>query len=235
MKLVLILSLLIATTSYSPISPNNRQLSVPNSALVTVFDDEVTARSAFGTRTYWDDVYRGMGDFPMEEYSWYFGFDVLKPHINKFITESSSILLPGIGNDPILLDLYSEGFKDLVAFDYSEYAIERQRDLLSYEYPDSSVELHHMDARCLHSEWTNSFDVILEKGALDAIYLSGDNNAELSVQEFTRVLKPGGLVISVSGVIPDDLRRRLFSNYNWIRDGTNDLRAGCFIFQKPTR
>jgi SAM-dependent methyltransferase len=210
----------------------------------TTYDEDVNARSSFGTRAYWDDVYQGMGDFPPDEYSWYYGYDVIKPYLSKVTSpsKSPSILLPGIGNDPMLLDLHANGYTNLVAFDYSEHAIERQKDLLSYEQVKQSktnkeygagVELHHMDARFLKSSWTERFDVILEKGALDAIYLSGDGNVEASVLEMDRVLKPGGFVISVSGVVPNDIRRTIFADYIWIRDGAEDLRAGCFVFQKP--
>jgi SAM-dependent methyltransferase len=83
----------------------------------------------------------------------------------------------------------------------------------------------------LDPEWTDSFDCILEKGALDAIYLSGDGHVEQAVAELRRVLRPGGTLVSVSGVLPDELRRELFQTWNWMRDGTNDLKAGCFILQ----
>jgi SAM-dependent methyltransferase len=198
------------------------------------YDDDVEARSAFGTREYWDGVYSGMGDFPKDEYSWYYGYDVIKPHLNRAVPnkDEATILLPGIGNDPLLLDLFGNGYKNLVAFDYSNHAIERQRDLLEYQ-PNAKVELHQMDARILKDSWTGRFDAVLEKGALDAIYLSGDGNVEASILELDRVLKPGGFIISVSGVVPAELRRELFADFEWIRDGTDDLQAGCFVFQKP--
>ena len=33
-------------------------------------DDD--ARSQFGTKEYWDELYLGRGDFPSDEYSWYY-------------------------------------------------------------------------------------------------------------------------------------------------------------------
>jgi SAM-dependent methyltransferase len=237
MRFILFSSLFSATACYTfPLTPRTTRLGNHQTCLsvtATIYDDDIQARSAFGTKAYWDDVYQGMGDFPKDEYSWYYGYDVIKPHlIQAASSPESSILLPGIGNDPIVLDLHRHGYRNLVAFDYSEHAIERQKDLLSYE-PNAEVELHQMDARFLKRSWTDRFDVILEKGALDAIYLSGDGNAEASVQELNRVLKPGGTMISISGVLPDELRRTLFADYTWIRDGSKDLRAGCFVFRKP--
>ena len=144
------------------------------------------------------------------------------------------ILIPGVGNDPILLDLLQAGFKDLTAFDYTESAVERQIEILSYEAAAEGVRLLVRDARQLDEEWAQEFDAILEKGALDAIYLSGDGNFEKAVLELTRVIKTDGVFISISGVVPDELRRRVFDNqeWDWVRDGTTDLKAGCFVFRR---
>lgn len=192
-------------------------------------DDDSNARSAFGTRQYWDDVYSGMGDFPMDEYSWYYGWSQIKAHWVPHVDKASHVLCPGIGNDPLLVDLWKSGYQQLTAFDYSQHAIDRQGDLISYE--SVHVDLHQMDARRLPAEWTRRFDAILEKGALDAIYLSGDGNVELAVQELERCIVPGGILLTVSGVIPPSLRRNLFSKWTWLRDGTDDLQAGCFVLQ----
>lgn len=200
-------------------------------------DDDDGARSAFGTRQYWDNMYSGMGDFPADEYSWYYGWEILKSHWTSIVpSKQASILLPGIGNDPILLDLYSAGYKQLTAFDYSDHAVERQEDLLSYE-PGAldSVKIHQADARHLDAGWTDSFDVVLEKGTFDAIYLSGDGNLEKAVEEIERVLTPNGILISVSSVVPEEFRRELFKDWEWLRDGSDDLNAGCFILKQVSK
>ena len=90
-----------------------------------------------------------------------------------------------------------------------------------------------MDARQMNEDWTGRFDAVLEKGALDAIYLSGDGNLEQSVKEIERVLKPGGVLVSVSGVVPDDLRKEVFRDWEWVRDGSHELKAGCFVLKPP--
>jgi SAM-dependent methyltransferase len=191
-------------------------------------DDE--ARSQFGTKEYWDEVYLGRGDFPAEEYSWYYGWEGYQNYVKEYVSnKDAQILIPGIGNDPILLDLLQNGYKQLTATDYSEHAIERQVELISYQYSEDAAALRHMDARQMDESWTDRFDVILEKGALDAIYLSGDGNLELSVKEFERILKPRGVLVSVSGVVPEELRREVFKDWTWLRDGTDDLQAGCFV------
>jgi len=229
-------------------------------------DEDANARSQFGTKLYWDTMYDGMGDFDANEYSWYYGFEVIKPYLLDYATtyavgststvdaklsddgqqqqqrkvdkSTISILIPGCGNDPLLLDLYNAGYQSLTAFDYSEGAIERQRTLLEYlpagSNTDNYIELRVEDARSLPKEWEESYDVIVEKGALDAIYLSGDGNFEASVREFLRCLKVGGVCMSFSGVVPEEVRREGFdkSNWEWLRDGSDDLKAGCFVLRK---
>lgn len=198
-------------------------------------DDATQARSAFGTKTYWDEVYEGRGDFPADEYSWYYGWDTLKPYVTSHVPKSAKILLPGVGNDPVLLDLVKAGYRFLTAQDYSSYAIDRQKDLLSYEDTQATiqVQLSIGDVRKLPQDWNGAYDAVLEKGLLDAVYLSGDGNLEQAVESLTRVLRPGGILISVSGVVPEDLRRIAFgAGWEWLRDGGADLQAGCFVFRK---
>ena len=215
-------------------------------------DDErdADARSQFGTKAYWDAMYEGMGEFSADEYSWYYnGYDAIKPFLEEYVfdvAESTSttvdksqlsILIPGCGNDPLLLDIFNAGYRCLTAFDYSSGAIERQREVLGYLPVGSDldkVELREEDARSLPVGWKESFDVIIEKGALDAIYLSGDGNLEQSVKEIARVIKRGGICISCSGVVPEALRRNSFggNEWEWLRDGSDDLRAGCFVLKR---
>ena len=214
--------------------PSVRESLQLHHAIISANDDE--ARSEFGTKQYWDELYLGRGDFPSDEYSWYYDWGGYGKYVKEFLTKrSSKILIPGIGNDSILLDLLANGYDKLTATDYSEHAIERQIDLVSYQYSKDAVELLSMDAREMNEEWSGRFDAILEKGALDAIYLSGDGNFERAVAEFERVLKPDGVLISVSGVVPEELRRKVFQDWTWVRDGTNDLQAGCFILTRPEK
>ncbi|KAH8051656.1 methyltransferase [Aureococcus anophagefferens] len=142
---------------------------------------------------------------------------------------ASRVLLPGAGNDPTLRSLHAAGWRDLRAVDYSAGAVERLRELLW----DLDVDADVGDLRGLAFE-ARSFDAALEKGALDAVYLAGDGFLEAAADELFRVLRPGGTLVSVSGVVPPGLRRSCFSEdkWDWLRDGADDLAAGCFVLRR---
>jgi SAM-dependent methyltransferase len=285
-------------------------------------DDASNPVSSFGTREYWDAVYAGHGDFPADEYSWYYGWTELQRWVREYVTpppQNNRILVPGIGNDPMLVDLIAAGYTHITAQDYSRHALDRQRDLLQYHFhcqdeeptdavaespvttdrndvddwnvtvnrkgscdpssatPMARVRLSYSNVKNLPASWKESFTTILEKGLLDAVYLSSASGSdsgtstavsmenvssnggggggggssstprhgplERAVASLASTLVPGGIFISVSGVVPDELRRRLFPDrdnqdtsttlrWEWLRDGTNDLQAGCFVFRK---
>ena len=253
------------TTNIDSLSQFQSASTVLNESDISVeycYDDDADAKSQFGTKEYWDEQYQGRGDFPMDEYQWYFGFERYGKFVETYApSKDEEILIPGIGNDPILLDLIQKGYTKLTATDYSEFAIERQKDFLTHQRyqftthldpakdetsteqsdgnknvgneQEQSIKLLEMDARNMPFHWAQKFDAIVEKGSLDAIFLSGDGNVELAAKEFERILKPGGILISVSGVVPPDLRKEIFREWTWIRDGSEDLEAGCFILKKP--
>jgi len=272
---------LLPPLHYGQYRPQFRSFPISAAEDIIVVDGaESEARSQYGTKEYWSDMYNGMGDHDAAEYSWYYGWGVVKSHFERAVPDrAAKVLCPGIGNDPVLLDLVANGWTQVTAFDYTESAIARQRDLLSCDArAEAAVALEVWDATALPGELTGHFDAVLEKGALDAIYLSGDGQVERAAAELARVVRRGGVVVSFSGVVPADVRRRCFpearggeavsappkaeegceeameetssngglgprsaeegvggdsgAQWRWIRDGSNDLAAGCFIFER---
>lgn len=256
----------IVTTTTAAVSSSSRPI------LVT--EEQQEPRSVFGTKEYWDEMYDGRGDFPADEYTWYYGYEVIGKvlrqyhHDSSTKTQTSRLLVPGIGNDPLLVDLYQGNNFKITAQDYSHHAIERQREILEYAGIDvdlldddkcenytqdgsrdntdcesNSIQLCVGDVRHLPKEWSHRFDLILEKGLLDAVYLSGDGNFERAVESFHRVLKPGGKLLSFSGVVPHELRQSVFGGsssdpkggWECLQDGSNDLKAGTFVYRTALR
>jgi len=96
---------------------------------------------AYGTKEYWDDMYRGEGEvsklvpcplllwmcercmqfltihltkcsiqLPAEQFSWYCGWVDLAKRWEEFVpSRSANVLVPGIGNDGCIVDLFDAG------------------------------------------------------------------------------------------------------------------------------
>ncbi|CAJ1930919.1 unnamed protein product [Cylindrotheca closterium] len=170
--------------------------------------------SNFGRRDYWNEVYQKESN-----YSWYAGWEELEPFCNEFFEMDYRILIPGVGNDAALVGMYDAGYHHLTAMDYAPEGIERCRDMLGSQRilqsseeekdDDDGVKLLVADARDLKGVLQDdSFDGILEKGTLDAIFLSGgkdkeeaNKNMELAIEELTRCLRPGGIFMSITAVV----------------------------------
>ena len=270
--------------------------------------NDYNSRSMFGTKVYWDDLYDGRGDFPADTYSWYTNWNELQQYIKPYAasatatatttetmvhndiataTRSPCIFIPGIGNDSLLIDMIRAGYNQQYTFvvqDYSQYAMERQVELLqsigctNYKYfredtacntscigddvradvvisnNKKQIILHCCDiTKMLPSTWKESFDIVIEKGLLDAVYLSDDTNTNLqgATRNLHQTLKHNGILISISSVIPNEVRHTSFPPstateggggrnndagtpcWEWIRDGRTDAtKAGCFILRK---
>jgi hypothetical protein len=220
--------------------------------------NDLYARSMFGTKAYWDDVYTGQGDFPSDTYSWYTNWNEIQRHVKPYLSSTATILIPGIGNDSLLIDMVRAGLQNqrqyndndstlIVAQDYSMHAIERQIELLQsigftnyYCYHQGNninnnepertcvdntsptrtmansnkcVHLYCCDiTRTIPTVWEKSFHLIIEKGLLDAVYLSDDTNTNIqrAIHNLHSALQANGILISISSVIPNAVRQSCF-------------------------
>ena len=184
--------------------------------------------SNFGRRDYWNAVYENQ-----ESFSWYSAWQELEPFVRELIpNESAHVLIPGMGNDEAIVDMYNAGYRNITAFDYAEAGVERARKLLGTKTLRENVQTPGVtilvaDARDLPFE-DGFFNAILDKGTLDAIYLSGGRDKELAakhlemaVSEMARVIKEGGVIASLSAACVDSVQRS-FETKEWeqIRDGS---------------
>jgi len=211
--------------------------------------------SRFGRQECWDQLYQRQGNF-----SWHAGWGDLEPFLQELIPSTlSSIILPGVGNDAMLVDMYKAGYQTMTAFDYAPEGIARCQEMLAHHniphvvlennYDNTIkndqatvVTLFVGDATNLQHQLPNeSFDVVLEKGTLDAIVQhssgagsSGQDNMELALAELTRILKPQGLFLSVSAICTE----RLQASPLWQQEATTSttrttwqvLRDGSLYF-----
>jgi SAM-dependent methyltransferase len=189
--------------------------------------------SNFGRKEYWNDFYKNTDSF-----SWYSGWEDLAPFVEELLLvamstdhakESASILVPGVGNDPLLVDMYDAGYENLVAFDYAPEGVECAKQLLG---ENRKVEVMVADARDLPLD-SDSFDAILEKGTLDSIYLSGGFDKdkakeylEMAVDELARVTRPGGIFISITAACVDAVQAAMTTKLS--ASGWTEIRDGDF-------
>ena len=204
----------------------------------------------FGNMAYWDESYcKSLGDIDGDgggdgdglhkntrydssstggTFSWYCGWkDVLEPFFAELVPPECdpAVLVPGIGNDACIRDMFDAGYRRLTAFDYAPDGVECARRMLGPERLRCMVDLRVADARSLPYR-DASYDAVLDKGTLDSIYLSGGKDKKLArehldmaISELARVVKVGGIVFSVTAACVDDVQRSF--------DACNDNMNGC--------
>uniref|UniRef100_A0A8C1RMQ2 EEF1A lysine methyltransferase 4 n=1 Tax=Cyprinus carpio TaxID=7962 RepID=A0A8C1RMQ2_CYPCA len=159
---------------------------------------------------YWNERYS-----TEESFEWFGDFTKFE-HLLKYVTQISC------GNSALSYDMYQAGYTSITNVDYSSICVESMAE----RHKDcAQLSWLCMDARRLAFP-DGVFDVVLEKGTLDAMLVEesdpwkvSENAAKLLHQvllEVSRVLKPGGRFISVTFAQPH-FRKRLYARaeYNW--------------------
>jgi hypothetical protein len=200
----------------------------------------------YGSKEYWDNRYQHES-----QYDWFAAYDAFRQIVINSVTKSDKILNLGCGNSNLSIDMYNDGFHNIVNIDYSSVVIEnmqRKHDSLN------DMKWIVMDAQDMSSLPTASFDVVLEKGTLDALLVSQQDPWRLSAQaeqtmhnimlQISRLLKPNvGRFISVTFAQPHfrvPIYLQCHPQYDW--DVTVDTFGNGFEYfvytmrrgQKPT-
>jgi hypothetical protein len=237
----------------------------------------------FGTKEYWDAMYSNTsssvvvddnnGDnLPSDKYSWYCGWTELQPFWDMLITplitdgddnkQSVKVLIAGIGNDITPIQMYDDGWTNMIAFDYSEDGVCRAKELFG---PDRLLSLQQQENDCNNVGNDNDdeqstvdatissscnggggsaklitadcrslpipnghIDAILDKGTLDAIYITGPEVFQDSVKELTRVTScDGGMIVCISAVIPQEVMLDAFGSNSCYSSSRSDNGEEC--------
>jgi len=166
----------------------------------------------YGTKEYWNQRYLEEGSF-----DWFKSYADLAELLHTLIpSKSSRILMLGCGNSTLSEDMWDDGYRNIVNIDYSAVVIEQMRKRHGQARPE--MEWHEMDIRNLSFQ-AESFDVVIDKGTMDAMMTAkGDvwdppqqvvDDCTKEVDETLRVLKKGGLFIYLTFGQPHFRRRFL--------------------------
>jgi SAM-dependent methyltransferase len=158
----------------------------------------------YSSKLYWNKRYASH-----LKYEWYYTFEDLAPLFEKLIDFNvfkGNILEIGCGDCPLAIGLekiYTES--TVYAIDYSYFVIEQLNNCKVEN--KSEIIYKKMDARKLSFNSKLNFDIIIEKGTIDAMLCDRKiNNAYKNVfkiiSEVVNVLKKNGCFIFISHIDP---------------------------------
>ncbi|EGR27714.1 hypothetical protein IMG5_190700 [Ichthyophthirius multifiliis] len=148
--------------------------------------------SDFQTKTYWDQFFQKLKEQKDESnqfFEWYGNFKEYDSVLNQFLDKNQKILNIGCGNSLFSEEMYDSGFKNIINNDFSENIINEMsqrslniRPFMKYEVMD----VYNMTYQ------PESFDIIIDKGLLDAIYPveNEENNQKITnlFNDFCKIL-----------------------------------------------
>lgn len=118
---------------------------------------------------------------------------------------SSRLLIVGCGNSELSEHLWRDGFTSQLSVDYSEVVIAKMRELYAATPALASTFLvgDCRDLKSLAADGMREggcFEVIIDKGTLDAIMCGADSNknAAAMIAEMHRLLRPGGVLLVIT-------------------------------------
>ncbi|XP_062004700.1 uncharacterized protein LOC133721941 [Rosa rugosa] len=136
-----------------------------------------------------------------------------------------SVLDIGTGNGLLLQELSKQGFSDLTGIDYSEGAIDLARNLADR---DGLPNIHFLVDDILETKLEQQFQLVVDKGTLDAIGLHPDGAIKRIIywDSVLRLMAPGGiLVITSCNSTKEELVQEV-ENFNQ-RTGVTQDQEGC--------
>ncbi|KFO33209.1 EEF1A lysine methyltransferase 4 isoform X6 [Fukomys damarensis] len=169
---------------------------------------------------YWDLRYQGAAD--SAPYEWFGNFSSFRALLEPELRPEDRILVLGCGNSALSYELFLGGFPDVTSVDYSSVVVAAMEARYAHV---PRLRWETMDVRALGFP-DGSFDVVLEKGTLDAL-LAGERDpwtvssegvytVDQVLSEVSRVLVPGGRFVSMTSAAPH-FRTRHYAQarYGW--------------------
>jgi SAM-dependent methyltransferase len=147
----------------------------------------------YGNADYWNDRYLRYSPF-----DWLITFEAFKAQqLNSFMNATDAILMLGCGSAAFSADLYDDGYTNITNIDLSDVVIAQMKEANDKDRPGMTWAV--MDVTSLSYENAH-YDVVFDKSTMDCLFCCDDSSHIISEMmcEAWRVLKPGGLFISLS-------------------------------------
>lgn len=121
----------------------------------------------FQTQEYWDKRYAA--EKPDEDFDWFKTYEELKPMFDELIGDRRArILMLGCGNSTLTADMVADGYERITNLDYSSVVIDKMRA----RYPEQDwrvIDVRRLNAHADSLGGTGTWDVIIDKGTMDAL------------------------------------------------------------------
>eukprot|EP00924_Labyrinthula_sp_SR-Ha-C_P004795 snap_masked-scaffold_1-processed-gene-12.8-mRNA-1 protein AED:0.41 eAED:0.41 QI:0/0/0/1/1/1/2/0/644 len=146
----------------------------------------------FSDKTYWDRFFKEQPD----NFEWY---DIKELFLDRARDSNCRILVVGCGNSSLSEDIFKLGFRNILSIDFSPVVIHDMK--LKYKHiPELLFE--ERDVLTLSKKYSNSFDIIIDKGFIDAVISEPlqevVSNGRNMLEEIKKCLKDGGTYFCVS-------------------------------------
>jgi SAM-dependent methyltransferase len=176
--------------------------------------------SLYREEDYWENRYTQSIADKEETHDWLLPYSRIKPlfleavaaiggcHFDGF--SSPRILVLGCGNSTLSESLYDEGYTQITNVDYSQTVIDLMRRRNACDRP--LMQWLRADFRHMSEVQSGGFDLVIDKGSLDAVFCDGGSlwkpsdrvikDASMCVDEVLRVLVPGAVFLGISFAQP---------------------------------
>ncbi|XP_027205292.2 eEF1A lysine and N-terminal methyltransferase homolog [Dermatophagoides pteronyssinus] len=172
------------------------------------------ATKEFASKEYWDKFFQKRKD----SFEWYGSYEEIKTILLQYLKPNDYFLVIGCGNSTLSVDLFDDGYENNTSIDISQVVIDKMISKYKSKGIRSKLQFECMDM--MQMRFANeSFNIVLDKGTLDAICSDSNIDIDKCFTEISRVLKYFGRYICVS-LLQEHVLNKLLSwftvNQNWI-------------------
>eukprot|EP01040_Poterioochromonas_malhamensis_P007524 gene7524-8119_t len=198
------------------------------------YTEQLKAKVNYNSKDYWEKRYEGnesqkKATTTSDTYEWYVKFEsfshFLRRDIQTYFPDNTisdlSTYIPGCGNSTLAEDLHAvefPGMRQIVASDFSQNIIQQMKErtkLMKLE----GIGYKEANVFDIKNEKSETYNIILDKGTLDAIASSKEDNTKKQEEnirkyftEMWRILRKEGVFILIS-TMTSDILQSLVTSY----------------------